>query len=134
MNLIDALLERPKPRNIAELSLSPHCPRQWSSLYDAVEEAVLDTNTLEATYTHYALKDWQEHGQLQAHGLPCMVVVGDASVVRRSSCRTVDGLRYCHTQTYEVNGGGIVAGHQYQLLRYVSEPHSSWAMPLANDL
>lgn len=134
-NLIDALLERPKPRNIAELSLSPHCPRQWSSLYDAVEEAVVDTKTLEATYTHYALKDWQEHGEHQAktHGLPCMVVVGDASVVRRSSCRTVDGLRYCHTQTHEVNGRGIVAGHQYQLLRYMSETHSSWAMPLAND-
>jgi hypothetical protein len=42
-------------------------------------------------------------------------------------------LRYCHTQTHEVNGRGIVAGHQYQLLRYVSETHSSWAMPLAND-
>lgn len=134
-NLIDSLLERPKARNIAELSLSPHCPRQWSSLYDAVEEAVIDTKILEATYQEYALKDWQEHGRVQGdrHGLPCMVIVGDASVVRRSSCRTVDGLRYCHTQSHEVNGRGIVAGHQYQLLRYVSEPHSSWAMPLAND-
>ncbi|MCU0428027.1 MAG: hypothetical protein MUF71_20640, partial [Candidatus Kapabacteria bacterium] len=41
-NALDALLERPKPRSIAELSLSPFCPRQWSSLDDMVEEAVFD--------------------------------------------------------------------------------------------
>jgi hypothetical protein len=134
-NLIDALLERPTPRNIAELSLSPHCPRQWSSLYDAVEEAVISTASLEATYRHYALKDWHEHGQhaAQKRGLPCMVLAGDASVWRRSSCRVVDGLRYCQTQTHEVNGRGIVIGHQYQLLRYISDAHTSWVMPLAND-
>lgn len=134
-NLIDALLERPQPRNIAELSLSPHCPRQWSSLYDAVEEAVIPSASLEASYRHYAFQDWQAHGQnaAKAHGLPCMVLAGDASVWRRSSCRTVDGLRYCHTQSHEVNGRGIVVGHQYQLLRYVSEAHTSWVMPLASD-
>jgi DDE superfamily endonuclease len=134
-NLIDALLERPKPRNIAELSLSPHCPRQWSSLYDAVEEAVFGQPSLEAQYAQYALNDWQGHGKQAAreNGLACMTVAGDATVIRRSSCKTVDGLRYCHTQTHEVNGRGIVAGHQYQLLRYIAAPHSSWVMPLAND-
>jgi hypothetical protein len=134
-NLIDALLERPKPRNIAELSLSQHCTRQWSSLYDAVEEAVISSASLEATYRQYALKDWQEHGRHDAkrHGLRCMTVAGDASLVRRSSCRVVDGLRYCQTQTHEVNGRGIVVGHQYQLLRYASAMHTSWTMPLASD-
>lgn len=134
-NLIDALLERPTPRNIAELSLSPHCSRQWSSLYDAVEEAVMEQSSLEALYARSALEDWQAHGGRisSAHGLRCMPVVGDASVVRRSCSTTVAGLRYCHTQSHEVRGRGIVVGHQYQLLRYISEPHTSWAMPLASD-
>lgn len=134
MNLIDALLERPKPRSLAELSLSPFCERQWCSLYDVVEEASFDVSSLERTYCQFSVQDWREHGREQAKkygfSTPCFVVVGDASMIRRSSSRVVDGLRYCHTQSHEVGGRGIVVGHQYQLLRYVGDAYTAWSLPL----
>jgi hypothetical protein len=136
-NALDALLERPKPSSIAELSFSPFCPRQWGSLYDMIENAVFDKAELEAVYRHASLEDWREHGKEQAlvygFGEPCLVISSDASMIRRSSCRVVDGLRYCHTQSHEVGSRGIVVGHQYQLLRYVGEAHTSWSLPLMHD-
>lgn len=136
-NALDALLERPKPRSIAELSLSPLCPRQWSSLYDMVEEAVFATTELEQVYRQASLADWQVHGKEQAlvYGFsePCLLTSSDASMIRRSSSRKVDGLRYCHTQSHEVGGRGIVVGHQYQLLRYIGEAYTAWSLPLMHD-
>lgn len=132
INLCDALLERPKPLNIAELSLSPHCTRRWPSLYDAVEEAVFDTKSLERGFIASSYQDYKQRRSAEAE-IPWFVAAGDGTVLRRSSCRVVDGLRYAHTLTHEVKGRGIVAGHQYQLLRYVSEPHTSWTMPLMSD-
>ena len=136
-NLLDALLERPYARSIAELSLSPFCPRQWCSLYDAVEEACFDQSALEAEYCRLSVQDWRENGKEQARhygfSTPCMTVVGDASMVRRSSTQVVDGLRYCHTQSHEVGSRGIVVGHQYQLFRYIADPNTAWALPLSSD-
>lgn len=131
INLCDALLERPKPRSITELSLSPLYSRRWSSLYDAVEEALFAKRDLERVLVSSACEDL--FGRQFAPSGSCFVSVGDASVVRRSSSRSVAGLRYIHTQTHEVGGRGIVVGHQYQLLRYVAEPHTSWALPLMSD-
>ena len=97
----------------------------------------MDSSALEATYCRTSLEDWQKNGHHQAaaygFSVPCLMAVGDASMVRRSSSRVVDGLRYCHTQSHEVGGRGIVVGHQYQLLRYIAEPYSSWALPLMHD-
>jgi hypothetical protein len=99
-----------------------------------VEEAVFDKSHIEALYRQASLEDWQEHGNDQAlvygFGEPCLVTSSDATLARRSSCRVVNGLRYGHTQSHEVGGRGIVVGHQYQLLRYVGEAHTSWTLPL----
>lgn len=52
-NTVDARLREDRARSFPELSLSPHFVRQWSSLYEGIQDGEIDQQRLREVFTTF---------------------------------------------------------------------------------
>lgn len=124
--LCDAVLTTPKPPSFAHLSLSPLFPRQWPSLYEALQDGRPD---------RAALMDLMlDHVSETALERP--LLVGDHTAWPRLSARTLSGRSYTHhadRQTRLADGLPITAGFAFSTLALLPEPGTRWVLPLLHE-
>src|SRR5436853_7210551 len=79
-NLADALLCESQAQSLPELSLSPFFERQWSSVYEALEDGRINVEQLRAIWVHALLCE-------RAENEPIWIAV-DASNIERPCAPT----------------------------------------------
>lgn len=119
--LIDAVLTAPDITSFPELSCAPVFRRQWSSVYEALQDGQLDTPEL--------LK--LEIKQLPPQGRP--LLVGDHTAWPRVQARTLKDRSFVHQPTLIKGQKPISIGHRYSTLGVVPPASGSWFLPLRHD-
>jgi hypothetical protein len=121
MNTVDALLSHTDAQSLIELSQSPYFTRQWSSLYDAFDNAKIDRAALRA---------------LMMRSLPkrprgCRRVLGvDASSIPRPLSGTARDRSYVHASNLPEGSTPVIPGWQFSTIALLPEEPSSWTAPV----
>lgn len=122
-NCIDALLSETPARSLAELSLSPFFVRRWPSLYQALQEAVVDRVALQRLFAAYVA--------LPAAGQRLVLGI-DASSLARPCSKTGRDRTYVHQSNLPDGCKPVRAGWQFSTLTVLPEQPSSWTYVLDN--
>ena len=121
VELIDAVLTSPGLTSFPELSCALFFRRQWSSVYEALQDGKLDSPSL--------LKLEVEH-------LPPLerpLLVGDHTAWGRVQARTLCDRSFVHQPTPIKGQKPITIGHRYSTLGVVPETSGSWFLPLLHQ-
>lgn len=124
--LCDAVLTTPKPSSFAHLSLSPLFRRQWSSLYEALQDGRPDRTALMDLILDHVPEHTPERPLL----------IGDHTAWPRLSARTLPERTYPHhadRQTALADGLPITAGFAFSTLALLPEPGTRWVLPLMHE-
>lgn len=119
--LIDAVLTSPGLASFPELSCAPCFRRQWSSVYEALQDGKLDAPEL--------LK-------LELKYLPPVerpLLVGDHTAWGRVQARTLRDRSFVHQPTPIKGQKPITIGHRYSTLGLVPPAAGSWFLPLLHE-
>ena len=86
-NLVDALASEDRAQSLPELSLSPFFERKWSSTYEALEDGIIDTQTLQKVFIAHLP---------QRRSVPLIAV--DSTSIARPKARTSEdrSAQYVH--------------------------------------
>jgi hypothetical protein len=114
-DLMDAVLVSAGIISFVSLSQSPVFRRQWSSLYEALEDSQLPRIKV--------LKLLVE--QIPTHEQP--LLAGDVSRWQRPAAVTLK------ERSFSGVGGAISVGHSYSTLAWIPEAQGSWALPLRHE-
>ncbi|MBM4449013.1 MAG: transposase [Chloroflexi bacterium] len=117
----DAVLLTPSADSFAELSLSPVFRRQWSSVYEALQDGRPDR---EALLRLYAL-------QIPTTGRP--VFVGDHTAWPRLSARTLRDRTIEHHPTKIWGNKPITIGQGYSTVAFLPDTAQNWTLPLLHE-
>ena len=124
MNLNDALLCDVSARSFVELSLSPFFVRRWPSLYEGLQDAVIDRAALQKLFA----------AQVAPPAPGQRLVLGvDASSIARPQSPTVRDRTYVHAANLPEGSKPVVAGWQYSTLSVLPETSGSWTYVLDNQ-
>lgn len=123
MNVTDALLTETRAQSVAELSLSPFFERQWSSLYEAFQDAQIDREALQQLFAQYA------PGPAEGERL---VVGGDASSILRVQSKSARDRTYVHASNLPEGTTPVRPGWQFSELAVLPDEKSSWVYLLDN--
>ena len=119
--LIDAVLTSPGLASFPELSCAPCFRRQWSSLYEALQDGQLNSADL--------LK-------LELKYLPPVarpLLVGDHTAWGRVQAQTLRDRSFVHQPTPIKGQKPITIGHRYSTLGLVPQAAGSWFLPLLHE-
>lgn len=117
----DAALLTPSANSFAELSLSPVFRRQWSSVYEALQDSCLDREALLRLYAD----------QIPTTGRP--VFVGDHTAWPRLSARTLRDRTIEHHPTKIWGNKPITIGQGYSTVAFLPDTGRSWTLPLLHE-
>jgi hypothetical protein len=107
MNTNDALLCDTTARSFVELSLSPFFVRRWPSLYEGLQDAVIDRAALQTLFA----------AQVQAPAPGQRLVLGvDASSIARPQSPTARDRTYVHAANLPEGSKPVTSGWQYSTL------------------
>ncbi|MBD3886814.1 hypothetical protein IFO70_34825 [Phormidium tenue FACHB-886] len=116
----DATLSSPRVNSFAELSCSPLFRRQWSSLYEALQDSRPQRRKLMRLYI----------GQMEQAERP--VLAGDHTIWARPYAVTLQERTYEH-QAAQLGNRPIGVGQGWSTLAWIPEVGSSWALPLRHE-
>jgi len=117
-NVCDALLSESHARSLPELSYSPFFERQWSSLYQALSNGMIDEVKLQAVWVKALLSD-----------IPVAQTVWmsiDASPIPRPEAKTSEDRGIIHVSNLPRASKPISVGWQYSSLMLLPHEPSSW--------
>jgi hypothetical protein len=117
--LLDALLSKGKVPSFPWLSLAGCFQRQWSSLYDAVEQGSQDVLGL----SQFLM------GQVPTTGVQFWSL--DATAWPRPQADTLPDRSYVYAPGRSFKGKPVVPGYSYSLLDWVPEAGESWSLSVA---
>jgi len=123
MNVADALLTETRARSLAELSLSPFFGRRWPSVYEALQDALIDRTALQAVFADYAPVSEAD---------PRLVLGGDASSILRPQSPTARERTYVHASNLPEGAKPVRAGWQFSEVAILPLERSSWVYVLDN--
>lgn len=124
MNTNDALLCDVTARSFIELSLSPFFARRWPSLYEGLEDAVIDRANLQTLFA--------SHVSTPAPGQRLVLGV-DASSIARPLSPTARDRTYVHAVNLPEGSKPVTPGWQYSTLAVLPQTPSSWTYILDNQ-
>ncbi len=124
MNINDALPCEVSARSFVELSLSPFFARGWPSLYEGLQDAVIDRAALQKLYASQV--------PLPAPGQRLVLGV-DASSIARPQSPTARDRTYVHAANLPEGSKPVVAGWQYSALCVLPQTSGSWTYVLDNQ-
>ena len=120
-DLMDAVLVTRSVYSFVELSVSPVFRRQWSSIYEAVEDSSPPREALMRLYIEQLPQTQQ------------LVLAGDHTAWPRLEAFTLKERTYEH-QAQPMSGAKPVAiGQGYSTIAWVPEAEGSWALPLLHE-
>ncbi len=117
-NLGDALLSESQAQSLPELSLSPFFERQWSSVYEALEDGCLNVEQVRALWVRVLLAE-------RAENEPIWIAV-DTSNVERPNARTSADRTMIHLPNLPLVDKAISIGWTFSTVVLVPEQASSW--------
>jgi DDE superfamily endonuclease len=117
-NLADALLCESQAQSLPELSLSPFFERQWSSVYEALEDGRINVEQLRAIWVHALLCE-------RAENEPIWIAV-DASNIERPCAPTSADRGMIHLSNLPLVDKPISVGWQFSHVVLLPEQASSW--------
>jgi hypothetical protein len=119
--LVDALSSEPAARSLPELSLSPSFRRQWSSVYEALEDGAVNERRWSELWTAALLE--QHHG-------PVWVSVDSTSIARPEAETSPDrGIIYLPNLPHAKRP--VSVGWQFSTVMLLPETRSSWGAILS---
>jgi hypothetical protein len=116
--LMDAVMTTRNASCLAEFSLSPLFNRQWSSIYEALQDCRPDRKKLMELY--------REQLEQQVPATEHILVAIDHTVWGRPDAKTLQD----RTHEYQ---GGVIMGQGYSTIAWIPEAHGSWALPLLHE-
>ena len=119
--LLDALLCKGKVPSFPWLALAGCFQRQWSSLYDAVEQGAQDVTGL----SQFLMR------QVPTAGIQFWSL--DGTVWPRPQAHTLPGRGYVYAPGRSFKGKPVVPGYSYSLLDWVPEAEESWSLSVAME-
>lgn len=120
----DALVSEPNAQRFAELSLSPHWRRRWSSLYAAFRDGRIDRAALQATFAAHAPLPRAGHR---------LVVGVDVSTVARPESPTARDRTYQYVHNLPECAAPVTIGWGFSAVVVLPETPSSWTYLLDNQ-
>src|SRR3989440_2142656 len=118
-NLADALLAESQGKSLAELSLSPFFERQWSSVYEALEDGKIDVQRLRQAGVRALLADKGDHNPI------CIAI--DTSGVKRDDADTSEDRGIIHVSNLPQVDKPIAVGWTFSSVVLLPDGPSSWA-------
>jgi DDE superfamily endonuclease len=120
-DLMDAVLVTRSVYSFAELSISPVFRRQWSSVYEAIQDGNPPRNELMKLYIK------------QLNQVEQIVLAGDHTAWSRLNAKTLKDRTYEH-QAQPMSGvKPVTLGQGYSTIAVVPETHGNWALPLLHE-
>lgn len=119
--LLDALLSKGKVPSFPWLALAGCFQRQWSSVYDAVEQGAQDVTGL----SQFLM------GQVPTTGVQFWSL--DATAWPRPQADTLPDRSYVYAPGRGFKGKPVVPGYSYSLLDWVPEAGESWSLSVAME-
>jgi hypothetical protein len=116
----DAVLSSPRVNSFAELSCSPLFRRQWSSLYEALQDSRPQRRKLMQLYI-------EQMSQMERP-----VIAGDHTIWARPYAVTLQERTYDHQATM-LGNRPVGVGQGWSTLTWIPEAGSSWALPLRHE-
>lgn len=117
----DAILSTRSVSSFAELSCSPLFRRQWSSLYEALQDSRPQRRKLMRLYIE----------QMNPTERP--VLAGDHTIWARPYAQTLQERTYEHQATAMVGNRPIGIGQGWSTLAWIAPVAGSWALPLRHE-
>lgn len=109
---------RPNASCLAEFSLSPLFNRQWSSIYEALQDCRPDRKKLMMLYG--------EELEQQVPPTEHILVAIDHTAWGRPDAKTLQD------RTHEYHKG-VIIGQGYSTIAWIPEAEGSWALPLLHE-
>jgi DDE superfamily endonuclease len=120
-DLMDAVLVTRSVYSFVELSVSPVFRRQWSSIYEAIEDGKPPRQEL----IHLYMAQLPQTEQL--------VLAGDHTAWSRPDAVTLKERTYEH-QNQSISGSKpVTVGQGYSTIAWIPEESGSWALPLLHE-
>ncbi len=116
-DLMDAVLVSRSVYSFAELSLSPVFRRQWSSLYESLQDSEPPRLELMGLYLEQIPQDNQ------------IVLAGDHTAWSRLQAETLRERTFEHQANPMSAAKPITLGQGYSTLAWIAETQGSWALP-----
>jgi hypothetical protein len=116
--LMDAVMTTRNSSCLAEFSLNPLFNRQWSSVYEALQDCRPDRKKLMLLY----LQQLEQQVPLAEH----LLVAIDHTAWGRPDAKTLKD----RTHEYQ---GGVIIGQGYSTIAWIPEAQGSWALPLLHE-
>lgn len=120
-DLMDAVLVSRSITSFAELSLTPVFRRQWSSLYEALQDSNPPRQQLMQLYL-------QQLPQTEP-----IVLAGDHTAWSRPTAVTLKDRTYEHQAQPLAGAKPVTVGQGYSTLAWIPEAQGSWAVPLLHE-
>jgi hypothetical protein len=116
----DAILSSPRVTSFAELSCSPLFRRQWSSLYEALQDSRPQRRKLMRLYIE------------QMNSIERPILAGDHTIWARPYAVTLQERTYEH-QAMMLGNRPVGVGQGWSTLAWIPQSGNSWAMPLRHE-
>lgn len=120
-DLMDAVLTSRSVSSLAELSLSPLFRRQWSSVYESLQDSDPPRLKLMELYLE----------QIEQGHQP--VLAGDHTAWSRLQAETLRERTYEHQANPMSGAKPITLGQGYSTIAWIPEKQGSWALPLLHE-
>ena len=119
--LIDAVMTTPKARCLGDFSLNPLFRRQWSSVYETLQDAQPDREQLMQLYIK----------QMSEVERPVLAV--DHTLWNRPHAPTLKERTYEHQPSAIPGNTPVGIGFGYSTIAWIPEAQGSWALPLRHE-
>lgn len=119
--LMDAILLTRNAYSLADLSMCPAFRRQWSSIYEAIQDTRPQRQKLMRLYSQ------------KIPNLGRIVLAGDHTVWSRPDAPTLRERTYEHYTQGGRGGRPITPGYGYSTIAWIPETEGSWALPLRHE-
>jgi len=120
-DLMDAVLSSRSVSSFAELSLSPVFRRQWSSLYESLQDSDPPRVKLMELYLEQVVQ------------APSLVLAGDHTAWSRLQAETLRERTYEHQAKPMSGAKPVTLGQGYSTIAWIPEAQGSWALPLLHE-
>jgi DDE superfamily endonuclease len=127
MNTCDALLTETSAHSFPELSLSPFFARRWSSLYEAFDDATLDSHALQTLFVSQA-RTIADQSKTKSR----LLLAADATPIVRRESRCARDRTYVHVPNLPSKTTPVAPGWQFATIVALPEQPSSWTTILDN--
>jgi hypothetical protein len=118
--LMDALLLTRTAQSLADFSLSIAFRRQWSSVYEALQDTRPDRQQLMKLYISQIPQSQR------------IVLAGDHTSWSRPFAKTLKERTYEHSPS-PLGDHPVTVGYGYSTLAWIPEAQGSWALPLLHE-